>query len=157
MEIKKVLWLEDQYEDFSAFRSALYRASYPVDNVPSVSEAEKKLREGDYIAFIFDIKVLPGGDEKWIRLDKKKREENPNFDSYLGLELLRSLFKQDKARVKLNPPIEIDPKRVIIFSVVYDKTEEILSFGIPENQIKYKSNSDLTTLPQLIKNIQGED
>lgn len=157
MEILKILWLEDQYEDFDAYRSALFRADYLVDNVKSVSEAEKKLREDDYIAVIFDIKVLPGDDPKWIEIDKKIRKENPYFDSNLGFELLRSIFKPYEALVKLTPPIEIDPKKIIIFSVVFDKSEEISSFGIPVDQIVYKGESDLTTLPRLIKKIEDEE
>ena len=156
MPIKKILWLEDQYEDFSAYRSTLFRAGYLVDFTPSVSEAAKKIRENDYIAYIFDIKVLPGDDPEWTELDKKKREKNPKFDSYLGLELLYSLFKTGEAKVKLNPPIEIDPRKIIVFSVVYDKSQEISSFGIPGDQIVYKSASDLKTLPRLIKKIQNE-
>ena len=155
MEIKQILWLEDQYEDFSAYRSAIFRSGYLVDYVKSVSEAEKKIRENDYTAYIFDIKVLPGDTEEWLNLDIKKREENPNFDSNLGLELLRSLFHSEKARVKIDPPIEIDPRKVVVFSVVYDKTEEISSFGIPGDQVINKSNADLNTLPDLIKKIEA--
>ncbi|MCK5057493.1 MAG: hypothetical protein KAT34_12595 [Candidatus Aminicenantes bacterium] len=156
MEIKKILWLEDQYEDFSAYRSALFRSGYLIDFVKSVSEAEEKIREKKYTAYIFDIKVLPGDTEEWSTLDIKKREGNPNFDSNLGLELLRSLFNSKKARVKLDPPIKINPQKVIVFSVVYDEAEEISSFGIPEEQIVNKSAADLTTLPELIKKIENE-
>jgi hypothetical protein len=156
MDIPKILWLEDQHEDFDAYKSALFRSGFLVDYVKSVSEAEKKLREENHIAVIFDIKVLPGDDEKWIQFDNQEKEKNPDFDSYLGLELLRSLFNSPKARVIIEPPIKINPEKVIVFSVVYDKTEEILSFGVPGDQIVYKSNGDLNTLPRLIKGIQGE-
>jgi hypothetical protein len=156
MDIPKILWLEDQHEDFDAYKSALFRSGYLVDYVKSVSETEKKLQEEDYVAVIFDIKVLPGDDEKWIQFDKQEREKNPDFDSYLGLELLRSLFDPQKARVIIDPPIKIDPGKVIVFSVVYDKTDELLALKIPNNQIIYKSNGDINTLPQLIKRIQNE-
>lgn len=156
MEINKILWLEDQYEDFSAYRSELFMMDYVVDFVGSVSETIEKLKKEKYIAYIFDIKVLPGDDREWLDLDKKKRDENPNFDSYLGLELLYSLFKPDEAKIKLESPIAIDPKKVIVFSVVYDKTEEIASFGIPRDQIVYKSTSDLSTLPRLVEKIHKE-
>jgi hypothetical protein len=155
MSIKKILWLEDQYEDFSAFRGALFRAGFMVDPVESVSEAEEKLRqEGDYIAYIFDIKVLPGDDKKWRDFDERRRAENPDFDPYLGLELLKSLFnRQNKDGVKLAPPVVIKASKVIVFSVVYDKSEEIHEIGVPEDQILYKAACDLSTLPQLIKQI----
>lgn len=154
MEIPKVLWIEDQHEDFDSYNSVLFRAGYLVDYVKSVSEAERKLREDDYAAVICDIIVLPGDDPKWIELDNKKRKENPYFDSYLGLELLRSLFHSPDARVTIKPPIEINPKKIIVFSVVYDKTEVISSLGIPGEQIIYKAESNVDTLPRVIEKIK---
>ena len=155
MKNKKILWLEDQYEDFSVYKSPLFRAGYVIDFVNSVSNAVQKIREEKYIAFIFDIKVLPGEDQEWITLDKRKREEYPRSDSNLGLELLRSIFNPREANVTLDPPIEIDPGKVIVFSVVFDdKAEEISALGIPRDQIIYKSNSKLNTLPQLIESIR---
>lgn len=153
---RKILWLEDQAESLKAYRSTLFREGFQVDNVRSVSEAVEKLRKTDYVAVMCDVKVLPGNDTEWIELDEKKRLKNPNFDSELGLELLYSLFKPSKAKIKLSPPIEIDPGRMIVLSVVFDKAEEISGLGIPEEQIVYKSDCDLTTLPRLIKKIQNE-
>jgi CheY-like chemotaxis protein len=45
MEIKRIFWLEDQSEDFSAYRSVFFRSGYIVDVVPSVSDAVEKLRQ----------------------------------------------------------------------------------------------------------------
>jgi hypothetical protein len=157
MDFKKILWLEDQYEDFVAYRSALYRSGRITDRVRSVSETVKNLREdNEYTAVIFDIKVLPGNDPEWIELDKQQREANPDYDSYLGLELLRALFDPDRAKVKLDPPIKLSPKKMIVFSVVYDKPDEITAMGIPAHQIIYKAHSDLKTLPKLIERIEEE-
>lgn len=153
MNIKKILWLEDQYEDFAAYRCALFSAGYMVDPVESVSEAEEKIRqERNYIAYIFDIKVLPGDDEKWREFDKNKRDENPDFDPYLGLELLKSLFEKDreKVNVHLKPPVKINAKKVIVFSVVYDRSKEINELGVPEGQILYKAACDLDSIPEVI-------
>lgn len=157
MEIKIVLWLEDQFDDLSAFRSVLYRAGYMVEFVKSVSEAIEKIKENKYIAYIFDIKVLPGEKEEWLILDKKKRLENPDFDSYLGLELLRSLFDSREAKVLLDPAIKgkANPLKVIVFSVVQDIIDEVSSFGVPRDQVLYKASVDLTTLPRLIKKIEA--
>ncbi len=157
MGLKKILWLEDQLEDFRPYLSALFRSGYIVDPVQSVSDVLKKLREEKYLVVIFDIKVLPGDDEQWIELDNRKRVANPYFDSYLGLELMYSLFNPSKAKIKIEPPVQVDPKKVIVFSVVFDKTDEISSFGIPGDQIIYKSNSDLSTLPLLIKRIEENE
>jgi CheY-like chemotaxis protein len=156
MDNRKVLWLEDQAEGLKAYRTTLFREGFLVDNVKSVSKAVKKLTEKDYLAFICDIKVLPGNDKEWIELDKKKRRENPHFDSVLGLELLNSLFKPGSARVTLSPPVEFNPRRMIVLSVVYDSIDEISALGIPKDQIVYKSDWDFTTLPRLIKKIQDE-
>ena len=158
MDNRRILWLEDQAEGLKAYRSTLFRTGLLVDNVKSISETLEKLRENEYTAVIFDIKVLPGNNPEWIGLDEKKRADNPNFDPALGLELLYSLFKPHSAKIKLSPPIEIDPRRVIVLSVVYDedKVEEISALGIPVDQIVYKSDWDFTTLPRLIKKIQDE-
>ena len=64
MRIKKILWMEDQYEDFTSYRSPLFRQGCVVEAVQSVSELENRIRNDDYIAIIFDIKVLPGHDKK---------------------------------------------------------------------------------------------
>lgn len=154
MSFKKVLWLDDQYNDFGDYSSALFNEGYIVEHVRSVTEAEQKLREGGYIAAIFDIKVLPGDDPKWLELDKKKRTENPNFDSNLGFELLLSLFESPDAKVELVPRIHFDPRKVIVFSVVYDKVWELSALGILGDRIVNKSNSDLKTLPSAIKRIE---
>jgi len=157
MELKKILWLEDEYEDLDTYLFALYRAGYLVDTVKSVSEAVRELREENYTAVILDIKVLPGDEEEWKNLDKKKRNENPGYDSYLGLELLRSLFSSEKAQVRIKPPITINPRKIIVFSgVSYKDDKEIISLKIPKKQIVYKSDADLTTLPKIIKKIENE-
>ena len=116
MKIPKILWLDDQFEDFYSYKAVLFRSGYLVENVKSVSETEKKLREYDYVAVIFDLKVLPGCDVKWIQFNEQERKKNPYLDSILGFELLRSLLHSPKARVKIDPPIKLDPKKVIVFS-----------------------------------------
>ncbi len=157
MGTKKILWLEDQYEDFSAYRSALFRTGYMVEPVKSVSDAEDKLKAHEtYAVIIFDIKVLPGDKEKWLKLDKKKRSREPGSDSYLGIELLRSLFKPEEAEVVVELKNRLDPKKIIVFSIVYNNTI-IPALGIPNEQIIYKSNCDLSTLPGLIKEIVKRD
>jgi len=155
--IKKILWLEDQFDDFRPYLSALYRSNYIVDSVKSVSEAVEKLKSNTYIAMIFDIKVLPGKSPEWVELDKKKREEEPHFDSYLGLELLESLLAPYKSALKLNPHIEVNPKRIVVFSVVYSKNAEFTSLGIPKEQIINKADATIKTLPDVIKRIENRE
>jgi len=150
-----VLWLDDQIEGLKSYRMPLIRAGYFVDYVKSVSDAINKLRAKEYAVFVCDIKVLPGKDKNWIDLDEKKQVDHPNFDSYLGIELLRSLFTPESARIKLTPPIDINPTRVIVLSVVCDSIGEITAFGIPRDQIVYKSTLDFSTLPKLIEKVQS--
>lgn len=154
--MKKVLWLEDQYEDLSDYSSRLARIDYLVDPVKSVSEVMEKLENEGYAAYIFDLKVLPGNTSKWQELDERKRKKNPNFDPHLGFELLRFLDGERKKQSKLWEKVKFDFSKAIIFSVVNDKKvyDELVSFGIPSNQIVYKSSSDLGTLPELIKEME---
>jgi len=153
IEMKKVLWLEDQFEDLIDYASRLSRIDYLVDPVKSVSEALEKLKNEKYDAYIFDLKILPGDDPDWLALDEKKRKENPHFDSYLGVELLRFLHRSRQENSALWQAIGFDFGRVIVFSVVNDKKvyDELESFGIPAEQIVYKSNADLDTLANAIE------
>lgn len=155
---KKVLWMDDQYIELIDYSSRLSRLNYLVDPVKSVSEVMQKLKEEEYAAYIFDLKVLPGGDPYWQSLDKLKRKDNPLFDPYLGFELLRFLHEAREEGSELWRKIKFDFGKVIVFSVVndndvYDKLE---SFGIPTHQIVYKSGSDLDTLKELVGEMQSE-
>lgn len=157
MSIPKILWMEDQYQDFNSYISKLYREGYWIEPVKTITDALKKMREEYYIAYIFDIKVLPGTDSEWIKVDQDLRRESPNFDPNLGLEMMRSLFKSSLARNIIEPLIVINPEKVIVLSVVFDKKDEIVSFGIPRDQIIYKGDSDMNTLPELIGRIIKRD
>jgi hypothetical protein len=154
MELKKVLWLEDQFEDLRAYRSELFMADYLVDCVASVSETIEKLRTEEYVASIFDIKVIPGEFREWIELDKRKRKEKPDFDPNLGFELLKSIFTPENAEIKLEPPLKLNPWKVIVLSVVFTNTDDIEAMGIPVDQIIYKANIALDTIPRLIEKIE---
>jgi hypothetical protein len=157
--MKKVLWLEDQYNDLMEYSSPLARINYLVDPVKSVSEALIKMGKEEYEFYIFDLKILPGENKEWQELDDKKREENPHFDPYLGLELLRFLDNARKEQNELWGKIKFDFTKVIVFSVVNDKDVyyELRAFGIPHEQIVYKSDSKLDTLKDLIKEIQNQE
>jgi hypothetical protein len=157
--MKKALWLEDQYEDIFEYSSGLARINYLVDPVKSVSEALNKLKKEEYDLYIFDLKVIPGENEDWQALDERKRDENPHFDPYLGVELLRFLDKARKEQNELWGKIKFDFSKVIVFSVVNDKEVyyELRAFGIPHEQIVYKSDSKLDTLKDLIKKIQNQE
>ncbi len=155
-KMKKVLWLEDQYEDLIDYSSPLARINYLVEPVNSVSEALEKLKKEEYDLYIFDLKTIPGDALEWQELDDRKREENPDFDPYLGLELLRYLNNSRKNQDKLWQEIKFDFGKVIVFSVVSDKDifDELESFGIPDKQIVSKSGSTLDTLAKVIVEIQ---
>jgi len=159
IEMKKVLWLEDQFEDLIDYASRLSRIDYLVDPVKSVSEALVRLQAERYDAYIFDLKILPGDDPHWLDLDERKRKDNPNFDPYLGVELLRFLHQARQEKSDLWQAMGFDFGRVIVFSVVNDNKvyDELESFGIPAEQILYKSSADLDTLANAIKEMdKGE-
>ena len=150
--MKKILWLEDQFEDLISYSSSLGRIGFLVDIVPSISETVEKLKEEIYAAYIFDLKVLPGDDPQWKKLDEKKRKENPMIEPLLGVELLRRLNVARNAQDELWQAISFDFNNVIIFSVVNDKSiaDELESFSIPPDQILYKSDSRLDTLAEVV-------
>jgi len=156
--MNKVLWIEDQFEDLMDYSSRLARIDYLVEPVKSVSEALERLKNQEYAAYIFDLKILPGDDPEWQALDERKRAEKPLFDPLLGFELLHFLDKARQEKDTLWKKINFDFSKVIVFSVVIDKEvyDELQSFGIPEHQIVYKSGSNLDTLAETIKEMQSE-
>lgn len=154
-KIKKVLWLEDQYEDWSACIGSLFVINVLVDPVKSTSDAMRKLLREKFDVYIVDLKVLPGDDPVWQELDEMKRKENPSFDPYLGIEFLRFLDEEKKMNSELWRKIKFDFNKVIVFSVVNEKKirTKLISLGIPDSQIVPKSSSDLNTLRELIMKI----
>ena len=158
LKMKKLLWVEDQYEDLMDYFSRLGRINYLVEPVKSVTTALKKMKKEEYDLYVLDLKILSGNSSKWEKLDDKKRAENPQFDPYLGLELLRYLYRAKQKQTKLWEKIKFDFSKVIVFSVVNDQKvyNELTSFGIPPEQIVYKSGSNLDTLAELIITMQGD-
>ncbi len=158
IKMKKVLWLEDQFEDLIDYSSCLDRMNYKVDPVKSVSDALEKLEKEQYDVYVFDLKVLPGDDPEWQALDEKKRNENPHFDPYLGFELLRFLDNARQRQSEVWKKITFDFSKVIVFSVVSDREvyDKLESFGIPLHQIVYKSSSDLDTLAEVVQEMEGQ-
>ena len=75
--MKKVLWLEDQFEDLIDYSIRLSRIDYVVAPVKSVSEALERLEKDEFDVYVFDLKVLPGDGRKWQILDEQKRKEHP--------------------------------------------------------------------------------
>lgn len=160
---KKVLWLEDQFDALMDYASHFFDIDCYVEPVNSVSAALAKLvemkKKGEkYVAFIFDLKVLPGDDPRWRDLDAKKRKDVHGVDSYLGVELLRLLADAKKTRNEFWRKITFDFEKVIVFSVVNDSAvrDELESFGIPPRQIINKSEGDLDTLPKMVQEIQDK-
>lgn len=153
IEMKKALWLEDQFEDLIDYTSRLSRIDYLVDPVKSVSEALEKLQKERYDVYIFDLKILPGDNQEWKDLDESERKAKPYFDPYLGFRLLRFLNKAMQENTPLWQEIHFDFARVIVFSVVSDRIlyDELESFGIPPDHIICKSNADLDTLAKTIE------
>jgi hypothetical protein len=157
IKMKKMLLLEYQYLDLLEYYSRLGRINFMVEPVKSVSEALEKLKNEKYDVYVFDLKILPGDAPKWQELDERKRQENPHFDSYLGLELLLFLDKARKNQDQLWKKIKFDFSKVIVLSLVIDKEvlDELESFGIPHQHIINKSSINLDTLPKLVTEIQN--
>lgn len=154
-QLQKILWLEDQFEDLIDYSNSLNRLGYLVDRVRSVTDALAKLQNQEYAAYIFDLKVLPGDDVHWQNLDEETRKKRPEFDPLLGLELLRFLNRARGENNESWQKLHFDFSKVFIFSVVVanDVYEELTSFGVNDQQIIYKSSSDLDTLAEAISKL----
>jgi len=156
--MKKILWMDDQFEDLFDYAARLFRTGYLLVPVKSVSEALEKLEEEKYDAYIFDLKVFPGDNLEWQVMEERKLNEDTRFAPFLGLELLRFLHKAKAENTNLWKKFEFDFKKVIIFSVASDKCicEELGTFGIPYYQVLNKSLSDLDTLPELVESATND-
>jgi hypothetical protein len=157
MSPMRVLWIEDQYEDLTDWEKPIYDAGYLLDNVGDATTALDLLPRWEWHAVIFDIKINPGDDPEWKTLDLRRRKENPHFDPYLGLELLRFVLGKNCAISKA-PTVTIEPGRIVVLSVVTDESvlSELEGYGIPSQQILSKSSWDMSTLPNVLKRIESE-
>ena len=127
-----------------------------------INKAVDKVRKQEVVTNPILIKskyVLLKNESNLTVEQQKKREENPQFDTYLGVELLRHIFQAKEKQNELWQTIHFDFRKVIIFSVVNNKDiyEELISFGIPEEQILYKPSSDLDTLAEAIEEMESRE
>lgn len=157
IEMKRILWMDDQYEDLFGYAGRLLITGYLIEPVKSVTAALEKLKKERYDAYIFDLKVFPGDDPKWQELEERKPKENPACVPYLGLELLRFLSRVQSENSDQWEKINFDFNKVIIFSVACERNvcDELESFGISNHQILNKFISDLDTLPQLLEEMNS--
>lgn len=141
--MKKILWVEDEARDqLLELLGPVWHAGYFVDIAEDKVTALKKIKEGEYDAYIFDL-IIKKGD-----ISDVPEGESPKNMIY-GLELLEEIFGE-------NSKIHIDPSKCAVFSVVGRKDihERIRELGIMN--IIVKKEMSRTELKEIIESIIGK-
>jgi len=160
---RHILWIEDQSKELGLFRRPLAEADFVVDVANDVTEAISKLLHTDHLpkkcyhAVVFDILLPPGNDLAWVKCANKLRKDKPDQEPRLGLELLRSIFRHSSEDVPLDPPIVLDPKRLIVLTVVEDSAmkDQLMGYDIPEDHIVLKSAAKANILRVLVEKMKS--
>ena len=103
--MSKILWVEDEAD------GGLVRLRGPVEGLAvydlriarNATEAVQELLQDKYDAVVVDIRIPPGDDTRWIS-QYEKYGANPRA-ARLGIALLHSLLRPDKAEVTLHESI----------------------------------------------------
>ncbi len=118
MELKRVLWIEDQaFEDAQDFSGPVNTSGeYRLEVAEDASAAVRALAKGPFAAVIVDIRIRPGNDQEWV--DLFQRRGGNKVRARLGRHLLYSLLKPAAAEVKLKSvPKWIKPEGFGVLSV----------------------------------------
>ncbi|MGD2250198.1 MAG: hypothetical protein PVF58_17490 [Candidatus Methanofastidiosia archaeon] len=141
--MKKILWVEDEAKDqLLELMGPVWQAGYHVDIAENMASALKKIKKGEYDAYIFDL-IINKGDLSGI-----PEGDFPKNMMY-GLELLEEIFGKDSQ-------IKIDPSKCAVFSVIgrEDVHEKIRGWGIMN--IIVKKEMGRTKLKEIIESIIQE-
>jgi hypothetical protein len=114
----KVLWIEDgAFTEVSSFAGPVFTSTkYDLQVALDVSDAVKKIRDTEFDAVIVDIRIPPGIDPEWEEFYRKSGYNK--IGARLGIQLLYTLLKPEKATVKLDRiPSWISTKKFGIFTV----------------------------------------
>jgi len=148
MVLARVLWIEDEAErSFSDYADPVIMAGHVLETTGNATDAAERLKSEAYDVVIVDIIINAGTDDVWKRLDEHPKDKR----SYLGLDLIRAIFKPEFKPVQLHIPVSrLSPDKIAVLTVVEDKEihKELRSYGITE--IRVKAQSDMRVLKQLV-------
>lgn len=152
----KILWIEDgSLIEVSSFAGPVFTAArYDLEVARNLSDALKKLTNSEYDAVIVDIRIPPGDSPEWEKLYGKSGDDKIN--ARLGIQLLFSLLKPEKAVVKIREEIPrwISPEKFGVFTVESsgEVRHELKELGI--NFFRQKMTKiPTTTLLELIEDV----
>jgi hypothetical protein len=114
----KVLWIEDgAFVEVASFAGPVLTVlKYDLNVALNVSDALEQIKNIEFDAVIVDIRILPGMDPEWENLFSKSGDSK--ISARLGIQLLFSLLKPEKAYIKLKEiPTWILPEKFGVFTV----------------------------------------
>jgi hypothetical protein len=115
---RKVLWIEDGARfDLPQLAGPVYvDGSYDLVVAEDASAGISHLLRNEFQVIIVDIRLPPGDDPDWIKLNSAAGYDK--VQARLGLELLYSILGRPEARVKLKDrPTWITADRLGVFTV----------------------------------------
>lgn len=154
----KVLWIEDDaLFDLNGLAAAVHTSlKYKLVIARNVTEAVDSILKNEYDVIIVDVRLPPGGDERWARLFINARAEvEQNLGNKLGLQLLYTLLAQGDDRViRVAIPDWVSPDRFAVFTVEeYTTIERHLSSLGVKFHVKKKAGLPRRTLRDLIDQV----
>lgn len=124
----RVLWIEDgAFVEVSRLPGPVYTSMmYDFEVATNVTDGIQKIKSTEYHAIIVDIRIPPGIEENWDSLYQKSKR-NRNL-ARLGIQMLFSLLKPQKAKVKISdiPPWVRKEKFAILSIEAREELEEDL-------------------------------
>lgn len=159
---KKVLWIEDgAFVEVANFAGpVLTNLKYDLQVALDVSDALKKIMEienNGFDAVIVDSRIPPGMDPEWEDIYDKSGYNK--IGARLGIQLLFSLLKPEKAAVKLKKiPPWISPEKFGVFTVESEGEvkNELTELGIincfQQKKIKLSNKALLELIEKVIDN-----
>lgn len=152
---QKVLWLEDgALSDLPEIVGpVIIDGRYDLVIAFDATEGVEHIMEAEFAAVIVDIRILPGGDRRWIDLHNAA-DKNKNA-ARLGLLVLRSLLRPEMSEVKLGRiPRWVRPAVFGVFTVENQNEvrKDLDELGITIYRQKTRRPSGMTLL-ELIEDI----
>lgn len=113
----RVLWIEDQAEEFSDMVGAvIVDGRYDLTLASNATTAAETLASREFHVVIVDIRLPPGYAKEWV--DVFLRREDKRTGNRLGLVLLNALLRPERSPVRLpSIPHWVSPEKFGVLSV----------------------------------------
>ncbi len=145
--MRHILWIEDAAnDDLAVLAAPVYMdGGFLLSVAVDATEGMERIMEKSFDVVIFDIRIPPGSDQRWIKL--YERVGSNKIDAQLGLHLLRTAIGHESAEIPLEDESKkVDLNRTAVLTVEPFLGEELRRLGIFEYYVKASDRSDVVLL-----------